>query len=240
MTRPRTAVRTLLGAALLLVATAVPAAPPSFEPRSDVYDVEWSGMTLGRGTITLAPLERGCFRYASATEPVALVRWTYGSPRETSEFCVEDGRIRPRRFEYQNDRRAKDNYTLDFDWSTRTVKTIKGGNVSLRELPGNSFDRFVMQQAVRLWVIDHQADAEPGPGEFTMVDDDRIKTYRFAITGRERIETPAGSFDTIRVERIDNPEKSSRFWVAPERSFVPVKIEHLEDGKVKLRMVLKS
>ena len=71
-----------------------------------------------------------------------------------------------------------------------------------------------------------------------MVDDDRVKTYRFAVIGRERIETAAGSFETLRVERVDDPRKSYRYWLAPSRDYVPVKIEHLKDGKVELRMNL--
>jgi amino-acid N-acetyltransferase len=46
-------------------------------------------------------------------------------------------------------------------------------------------------------------DARPEM-DFTMVDDDRIKPYRFAIVGHESVETPAGRFDTVRVERIDS------------------------------------
>jgi hypothetical protein len=234
-------IRALVLALALLAAPAFAAdAPPVFAARSDSYDVTWKGITLGHGTIALLPLEDGCFRYQSTTQPMALVRWTYGSPRETSDFCVVDGAIVARHFDYVNDRRAKENYSLDFDWSGRKVKTIKGGDVRMRDLPERAYDHFLIQQAVRQWVIAHAGDAQPAPAEFTMVDDDRFKTYRFAIVGRESVDTPAGRFDTIRVERVDNPEKSSRFWVAPARGYVPVKIEHIEKGSVQLRMELRG
>lgn len=231
------------GLALLCIAllpAGLAAQENPFEAREDSYDVQWGGMTLGHATIALTPLDKGCFRYESVTHPMALVRWTYGSPRETSEFCVDGERIVPLHFEYRNERRQKDSYTLDFDWTARTVKTIKGGNVSMRELPDNAYDRFVLQQAVRLWVMRNAGADSPPPVAFTMVDDDRMKTYRFAIVGRESIDTPVGRFDTIRVERVDSPDKTSRFWVAPERSYTPIRIEHVEDGDVKLRMVLRS
>ena len=230
----------ILHAALLAALLAAgPASAQNFDSRSDSYDIEWNGIALGTGQITLSGAD-GCYRYESVTRPMALVRWTYGSPRETSEFCVVDGRIRPKHFEYVNDKREKDNFTLDFDLDKRQVKTIKGGNVSMRELPDNAYDRFLLQQAVRLWVIEHGSKESPDPVEFTMVDDGRLKTYRFAITGREKLKTAAGTFDTIRVERVDNPDKSSRFWVAPERAYVPVRIEHVEKGEVKLRMSLRG
>lgn len=230
----------ILGLAALLLSAPAPAAG-IFEARSDAYDIEWNGITLGEGRISLVETGDGCYRYESTTEPMALVRWTYGKPHEISEFCVDDaGRIRPRHFEYVNDKREKDSYSLDFDWEARQVKTIKAGNVSMRELPEQAYDRFVLQQAVRQWVVKNEGKAQPEPVEFTMIDDDRIKTYRFAIVGRETVKTRGGKYETIRVERVDNPEKSSRFWVAPSRGYVPVRIEHIENGEVKLRMSVRS
>ncbi|HUP91161.1 MAG TPA: DUF3108 domain-containing protein [Solimonas sp.] len=228
-----------LASALLLLGPAA-RAETVFEQRSDVYDIEWSGISLGQGEIALTRAGN-CYRYESKTHPMALVRWTYGSPREVSEFCVDaDGQIRPKHFEYVNDKRAKDNFTLDFDLAARQVKAIKGGNVTIRELPEQAYDRFLLQQAVRQWVMRHAQEESPAPVEFTMVDDDRMKVYRFAITAREKVRTNAGTFDTIRVERVDNPDKSLRLWLAPARAYAPVKIEHVEKGEVKLRMSVRD
>ncbi|WP_162932294.1 DUF3108 domain-containing protein [Solimonas sp. K1W22B-7] len=230
----------LLGLAMLAAALSAQAAPSAFVPRSDQYQVAWGSMGLGEGTISLSPLQSGCYRYESVTKPMAIVRWTYGSPRETSEFCVADGRIVPKRFVYTNDKRAKDSFTLDFDWAAHQVKTIKGGEIKLRELPDNTYDRFVIQLAVRQWVIKHAGEAKPAPLEVKMVDHRRIKTYRFALTGREKVETPAGKFDTLLVERVDDPGNSLRFWVAPERDYIPVKVQQIDDGELKLQMLLSK
>lgn len=213
---------------------------PQLQPYVAAYSLSWGGATLGQGTITLAPhTDKDCYRFDSQTKPVAPVRWIYGSPRETSLFCMRDGVIRGSSFEYHNDKREKDNFTLDFDWATQRVKTLKGGELTQRELPAAAYDRFVLQLAVRQWARAHADDKDPQPAEFVMVDDDRIVTYRFAIIGRETVETPAGSFETLRVERIDDPHKNLRSWLAPSRDYLPVKIERLEDGEVKLRMLLK-
>jgi len=233
--------RTLLPSiALLIACLSAPAAEiDPFEPRSDRYEVSWGSVGLGEGTISLSPLESGCYRYESVTEPLAIVRWTYGSPREISEFCVVGDRIVPKHFAYSNDKRSKDSFTLDFDWSAHKVKTIKGGEVKLRELPDNAYDRFVMQLVVKQWLLRNLGVAKPAPIELQMVDHRRIKTYRFALTGRERVQTPAGSFDTLLVERVNVADTSMRFWVAPERGYIPVKVQRIEDGEVKLQMLLK-
>jgi hypothetical protein len=230
--------RGLLVTMLLLTTPAALAGEEILAQRSDRYDVQWGDISLGEGVVSLKLLEGNCYRYESQTHPIALVRWTYGSPRETSEFCIENGEVHSRRFEFKNDKRSKDSFTLEFDWKLKQVKLIQGGTVTVRDLPGLAYDRFVIREAVRLWVK-HLPDAAGRPEQtFTMIDEDRVRSYRFAVTGKERISTPAGEFETVRVERVDNPKKSYRYWLAPSRDYVPVKIEHINKGKVELRMDL--
>lgn len=226
-------------AILLLGFAGLGRAAPGLGPLESRYSVAWGSTALGDAVVTLTPLaEKGCYRYESVTQPIALVRWVYGSPRETSLYCVRDGEVRVSHFEYVNDKRAKDNFTLDFDWSARKVKMLKRGVVSERELPPLAYDRFAIQRAVRDWVLAN-LDKKPEPREFVMVDDGRIVTYKFAVIGTENVETPTGTFETLRVERIDNPNKTIRSWLAPKLDYEPVKIERIENGEVKMRMLLK-
>lgn len=208
------------------------------QPRSDRYQVEWSGVSLGEGTISLERDGENCYHYVSRTNPIALVRWTYGSPREESRFCVRDGRLIPQHFRYINDKREDDSFRLDFDWRSGQVKALKGGVMTVRDVPEEAYDRFVIREAVRLWVIDHVEGDGPAEREFVMVDDDRIKAYRFAIGGEETVETPAGTFETVRVDRVGDPKREAHYWLAPTRDYVPVKLEQLRKGKPELRMTL--
>lgn len=231
----------------LMVAAALVAAVPGWsavdaadhlKARSDRYQVEWSGISLGEGTIRLAVEGGGCYRYTSTTDPIALVRWTYGSPREVSMFCLKNGEIVAQHFEYINGKREDESFRLDFDWSDAEVKALRGGVLTVRKLPAEAYDRFVIREAVRLWVIRHVAGEAPVQAEFTMVDDDRMKTYRFEIGGKENVQTPAGTFEALRVNRIDDPKRPFHYWLAPSRDYLPVKLEHLKKGKVELRMTL--
>ena len=141
----------------------------------------------------------------------------------------------PRRFAYE---RGHDSFTLDFDAAAGRVKDGQGRE---REIPPNAQDRFGLQQAVRLWVLENQGKPNPDASvEFALVDDERIRVYRFAITGKERLELPAGAFDTVKVERVDNPNRISRYWIAPEVGWMPVKVESGKHGKVQLRMELRK
>lgn len=225
------------GAALaaLLLSGAAAAAEPKLPELNLAYAATWSGIKLGDIAVTLRPEGEGdCYRYRSTSNPVGMVRMFYGKPSETSEFCVRNGKVVPKRFAFE---RGKQGFTLEFDAAAGKVRDSHGRE---RDVPANAQDRFGLQQAVRLWVIEN--DGKPNPVasvEFALVDDERIRVYRFAVTGRERIELPAGAFDTVKVERVDNPNRISRYWIAPEVGWMPVKVESGKNGKVQLQMELR-
>jgi hypothetical protein len=206
--------------------------------RADHYSVQWGGVSLGDGVITLKPVGGDCFEYKSETDPIAIVRWTYGSPSEFSRFCVRDGEVYPSHFEYRNGK-SDDNFTLDFDAARQRAKTMKGGEIHEINVPEPVYDRFSLQEAVRLWVA-RNAGRLGSERDFTFLEDkNTLKTYRFRIQRTEKVKTPAGTFDTLLVERIDNPKKSYRYWLAPAREYAPVKIEHIHKGKTELQMALE-
>lgn len=234
--------RLILAAALCwsLALAAQESAPPEpvlpqFKLR---YDVSWGGMDLGDAQVTLeAQGAPGCYRYRSVTQPIGIVRMFYGAPSETSEFCVVDGRVVPRRFEFRNPKDEDASFALEFDAAARTVKSSRG---EVRPLPDNAQDRFGLHQAVRLWLIANAGKADPGSVDFTLVEDGRNKLYRFAITGRETLRIPAGKVDTLVIERVNDRRKTTRFWIAPARDWMPVKVERIKDGRVQFSMVLSS
>ena len=228
------------GAMLLAIALAggaAVAAEPKLPELNLRYAVAWGGIQLGDAVITLkAEGGADCYRYESLTEPAGIVRMFYGRPREISEFCIKGGVVVPRKFTFRNPKDDDESFTLEFE-----PGKVKAGDGAVREVPANAQDRFGIQQAVRLWVLQHLTD-EPGAQsvEFTMVDDRRVRAYRFAITGRETVSVPAGKFEAVVVQRIGSKKRSTRFWLGATRDYMPVKVEQLRDGKVELRLTLKN
>lgn len=225
--------------AFLLALLAPPLGAAAGEPQLPdlqlTYSASWNGIGLGEVAITLRPGEAtDCYRYESRSKPVGLVKMFYGAPRELSEFCVRGGQIVPHRFSFFSSRGEDKDFTLSFD--AGKVTDHKG---KVRDVPPNAQDRFGIQQAVRLWLLGQVGAKEPGTVEFAQVDDRRIRHYRFAITAFEKVEVPAGTFEAILVQRIDDPRKTNKFWIAPAVDYMPVKVETLRDGDADLRMVLR-
>ena len=217
-------------------------APASGEPKLPelhlTYSANWNGFGLGDILITLTPDDApDCYRYESQSDPVGLVRLFYGKPHELSQFCVRHGRVVPRKFAFFH--KDDDSFTLEFDMDALKVRDGKG---NVRDIPPESQDRFGIHQAVRLWVLSRLKEKDPGAEtlKVAQVDDKHIRNYVLAISGRETIEIPAGRFDTIVVQRVDDPNRSTKFWIAPEKDYMPVKVEQLRGGKADLRMVLRQ
>lgn len=225
-------------AAALLLLPGLALAAPALKPMSLSYDVSWGATPLGEGRLTLsAEPGEDCYRYELNTHPVGMVRWLYGSPRETSEFCVVDGAVVPSRMEFNNPKRSKDGFVIQFDWKQGLVL---GGRNGPLPISAGTLDRLSVQQAARLWVQKHVGDKKPEPLVIAIADHKRVKSYTFAIAGRGTVETAAGKFEAVRFERIDDPKTTLRFWLAPEKDYMPVKVEQVEDGEAKLNLSLQA
>lgn len=220
---------------LLLAAVSLPS--PALVPNEADYVLSRGMVTLGQAHFQLSPGQRpDCWVYEYQAKPTGLARLFIGQITERSEFCIENDQLRPQRFRFTRADKEKENFSLEFDWAKGIVRSSLG---ELRPVTPGMTDRLSLQIAVQRWVM--ARGGEPGPEEFTvtMVEDDRVKTYRFRITARETVETPAGRFETARVERVDDRKKSTRFWLAPARGYQAVRVEQIKDGSEQLKMLLK-
>lgn len=227
---------------LMLLPGLAQAAELVLTPHSSTYDVEWSSIVLGEGSITLAPTaDKNCYRYESTTKPVGLVQLLYGAPYELSLFCIKDGAIRTSHYEFFIKKGSDDNFTMDFDWTNRKVKTLQEGTLSVREVPDDTYDRFVLREVVRQWVQQNASKFKVGDElQFKMMDNDSTNDYRFVYQGRETRKTPAGEFETLRVDRVNDPNRVLRAWIAPSRDYTIVELEQHRNGKVDLRLLLNK
>ena len=57
-------------------------------------------------------------------------------------------------------------------------------------------------------------------------------TYIYEVAGREKVKTPAGEFDALKlVKRRDKAEdKVTEVWLAVDRNFIPVRVLVIDKG----------
>jgi hypothetical protein len=224
---------------LMLVVGSISAADAAQPTPSDhTYLLTRGMMTLGEARFTLGRQQNpNCWRYEYHAKPSGLARLFLGDVSERSDFCMADGKVLSQSFDFKRADKSKDDFSLRFDWEDGVVRSSAG---EMRPLETGMVDRLAMQIAVQTWVIDRKG--QPGPEQFsvTKVEDERVKTYTFAITGREQVQTPAGTFDTVRVERVNDKKKSTVFWLAPARGYAAVRVQQTKDGDEQIKMVLKN
>jgi len=224
---------------LALLTMALPTAASVLDPFEARYEVSRGGVSLGQARFSLSAWgDSGCLAYKGVAEPNAFIRLFIGKVVDESYFCPDgEAGVRPHHFRHVETSDEADSYTLDFDWSAGEVTYNEDKTF---DAPAGGVDPFLLQLSARLWLENAETAAEAGEREFTIVDEDEIKTYRLAVTTGGKIETPAGTYETIKLERIDDPDRQLIFWAAPALDFLPIQVErHKKDDPV-IRMRLQS
>lgn len=233
-------VRRLVAIVMCVVAgNAAAAATDSF---TATYGVSYGFLGLGTLSFELKPGEQpDCYVYSGQGQPSALVSMLVGNLSDVSRFCVtETGKIHPQYFRHHEEGDPDDSYTLQFDWQDSTVRyQNRDGNIRVMALPETATDPLSLQVAARMWVSNAQQPKQLPNRDFTLVDEDEIKTYTLAVKPGGTIRVPAGRFDTLIVERVDDKDEILRFWLAKYADWIPVRVQHESDGRT-ITMNLKS
>lgn len=224
--------RFLLLTLLLLPATLM---AMDIAPFTAQYSVSFSGLG-GEVTTTLSADGDGRYVLENRTRAKGLARMA--RPRdavERSQFLLDGDVLRPISFASEDGtRRNKRGSTIEFDWVNRTASTQYKGESRSIELSDGMLDRQLLQIAM-------MKDLRQGVTgtSYTVVDRLDEKVYEIMVTGEERVNVPAGSYDTLRIERQrPGSSRSSVMWCAPELNYLTVKMEQRKDGRVIGRMEL--
>jgi Protein of unknown function (DUF3108) len=155
-----------------------------------------------------------------------------GTAKRSSRGAVAPDGLRP--IEFSDERTGRKTSRASFDWSAKTLTMQYKGDPQTVPMPANAQDRLSFLLAF--------AFAPPGPKPVgvSVADGGSISTYVFEVVARERVKTPAGEFDAVKLSRRkDGPEdrRSTDIWLAPSRGNVPVRILVTEKDGTRLDQV---
>lgn len=208
----------------LCAATAFAAGPlPTFEAQ---YNIRGFGFQIGEFRSSLLNSPNGNYRYETETRTVGFIaHFNNDVIRERSDWIWHDSLIRPLTYTYsrtggKKERAAK----LNFNWTRGTVENTVDGETWKMPIHDGVLDRLVVQLSMMLDLKAGKRDME-----YTFADGGKLKSYRFRIIGAERIETPSGVYDTVKLERVvDDDKRSTMLWCAPKLHYLPVRIDQRE------------
>lgn len=213
-------------------------APDTLQPFTAVYAVKYSALSVGTSRLELrrdtAPGQWVVESTASASGLARLI--ASGPVRQKSWLVVDDAAVRPLRFRFDDGMaRTEEDLSLDFDWAAgRVTGTAKGKLVDLATEP-NAQDPVSIQIATMVALMRGAA-----LGEIPLIEGPRVKRYAYRYEGSERLDTEAGTFDTVvyRSSR-EGSDRETRLWLAPALGYLAVQAEQQRRGRRLFSMYLK-
>ena len=127
-----------------------------------------------------------------------------GEAKRSSAGTVAPDGLRPQKFE--DKRSGRDSLHHDFDPRAPTP---------------------TLQRQDRLSFVWTFAFAPPkGPVTVSVADGKHVTSYTYEPAGRERVKTPAGEFDALKlVKKKKQPQdRGTEIWLALDRQYLPVRI----------------
>lgn len=118
-------------------------------------------------------------------------------------------------------------HNLNYNSGKKQVaSTYRGKTVNLN-MAQQAFDDLSLEVQIRQDLLNGKFS-----GNYYMARKDKIEKTPFKRSGNTKITVPAGTFDTVRVDRVhDDNSRSTSFWLAPSLDYLPVKVMQVNDGK---------
>lgn len=207
----------LLAAALAGGARAAPL--PDFQAS---YALHFGSLRIGSMSIELETGADGTYRYESRSTPLKLVSWLIkDNLHETSSGTLSESGVRPREYHYERSGGSRERRAdLSFDWQAMTVSNHVEDSRWKMDIPAGTLDKLASQLAMMLALQRGETDVT-----FKIADGGKLKEYRFRVVGRETLELPAGTFETVKITKVrDNKRRETFIWCAPALHYLPVRI----------------
>ena len=199
---------------VLSLASAAVAAPPQ---RIEIgYEIARNGLVLAEVSQRLEHDGRS-YRLTETWKGKGVLALRGEANRSSQGAVAADG-LRPRKFE--DKRTGRETLHAEFDPAAKTP---------------------TLQRQDRLSFIWTFAFAPPAAGAATVIatDGKSATTYVFEAAGREKLKTPAGEFDALKlVKRRDHPQdKETEIWLAADRQYIPVRVLVIDKDGTRLDTV---
>lgn len=203
---------------LISAAAAVDAAPPERVELS--YEVAHNGSSVAQVAHRLH--HDGRVYELTETWSGKGLYALLGSARRTSRGTIAPDGLQP--VEYRDERTGRRTARARFDWQARTATLQYKGDPRVLALPSDASDRLA-------FLFDFAFSPPPnGEISFHLLDGRGKSRHVYAVDRTERLTTPAGQFEALKLVRRTDDERTE-IWLAVERSYLPLRVRVIEkDG----------
>jgi len=197
----------------------------------------WHGATVAISTLKLEQGEADTWVYSSSSEPRGLGSLYPLRPKMQSVLRVSEQGVQPLSY-HATDGSAANSRGADvhFDWDAAHVSgTYEGVSLDLPLKNGVQDDLSIQ---IALLVALRQARI---PGVLSLIDKNSIRDYSYSREGEETIATQLGQLQTVvYASHHEGSPRVTRFWCAPSKGFLPVRIQQKRLDSLEWSMEIQS
>jgi hypothetical protein len=212
------------------------ASATELKPFEASYAWVWHGMNVAVSSLKLEQ-HRDTWVYSSKSDPRGIGKVFAERPTQQSTLRVTEAGVRPLHYKAEDGTSStKRDVDLQFDWEHNRVTGIyEDVKVDMPLQPGTQDDLSV-QIAVMVELL-----AGRTPDQFLLIDKNSVREYRYTREGEESLSTPLGKLDTVifRSQKTGSP-RVTRFWCAPSRGYIPLRVEQTKGDEVQWTMQVQS
>ena len=132
---------------------------------------------------------------------------------------------------------SQETIAVIYDWDQSVARLSTLDAVSSVDLKENTFDQLSHQLAVR-------QDFKKGIRQFAynVINNSGLKEYKYNVIGEETIQTPLGSFDSVKIERTEpmRTNRSTVFWLSTDWEGVLLQIEQIFSGSITITLKIQG
>jgi len=227
--------RVAVGAAVLLASTGA-AGADELKPYTATYNGIWKGITVAVSTLKLEQTG-DTWTFTSRSEPRGIGTMASGvfPPLQVSVVRVTAQGVQPQSFKSSGGDPNK-GIQLNYDWELHRVTGVyEGTEVSLPLTPQVQDDGSV-QLALMVELL-----AGRTPPTVQLIDKNSVREYEFSRGGEATIKTAMGDVHTLifKSQKKYSP-RITRFWSAPDRGYVPMRVQQRKGDDVQWTLEIQS
>jgi hypothetical protein len=201
------------------------------------YSWAWHGASVAVSTLKLEQRPDETWLYSSHSEPRGLGFLYPMRPKLESVMRIAGDGIQPLHYR-ANDGTSGNERGADvtFDWDAAHASgTYENVKVDLPLKPGVQDDLSI--QIALIYAL-RQGRVPPN---LSMIDKNSIRDYSYRQEGVATITTRLGSIETvIYASHHEGAPRTTRFWCAPSKGFVPLRVEQKRLDEVEWTMEIET